>query len=484
MKRILVCLVVVLALVNVLTIAASAQPDERQRSVEQNLLPAVVIEGRAMPRYTIYERMQRFGVPGASVAVFRDGQFDWAEGYGVLRAGGSDSVHTSTRFQAASISKPVAATGALRLVEDGRLELDEDVNDYLRSWTVPDNEFTTEQHVTLRQLLSHTGGLTVHGFPGYARDETIPSTIEVLEGTGNTAAVVVDTIPGSIWRYSGGGYTVAQLVVSEVTDTSFAEYMREAVLLPLGMYESTFEQPLLANLADDAAAGHGWDGSLIPGDWHAYPEQAAAGLWTTPTDLMRFALAVAEAYRGESVAFLSQELAKQMLTPVVSDDYGLGFGVIGEGDEFRFGHGGANAGYRCIFAMYPGTGDGVVVMTNSDSGADLSSEILRAVSDVYGWPLARPDTIARASVDASILRRYAGTYEVQPGFTITIRPGDDRLHVESTRRHPPDIFPESETIFFGTDIHMRIRFDLDDSGAVTGLTILRGENEIAARKLK
>ncbi len=232
--------------------SAAAQSTDRQQAVENGLLPAVLIEGNETPRYNIFERMQRYDVPGISIAVINDGRFEWAEGYGVKRAGGTDSVHTSTHFQAASISKPVAAAGALRLVQEGRLLLDQDVNELLRTWAVPTNGFTAEQRVTLRRLLSHTAGATVHGFPGYARDEEIPSAVDVLDGRGNTAEVVFDTIPGSIWRYSGGGYTIAQLLVSDVARMPFAEYMREAVLLPLGMYESTFEQPLPSGFADDA----------------------------------------------------------------------------------------------------------------------------------------------------------------------------------------------------------------------------------------
>lgn len=462
--------------------AAADEVEKRKRAVEDGLLPAVIIEGRDTTRHTIYERMDRHIVPGVGIAVIRDGQLDWAEGYGVKRAGGADSVHATTRFQAASISKPVAAAGVLRLAEEGRVSLDADINEILRSWHVPENGFT--ERVTLRHLLSHTAGTTVHGFPGYARGEPIATTVEVLHGGGNTDPVIVDVEPGSLWRYSGGGYTIAQLAVSDVTGMPFQDYLREAVLLPLGMKESTFEQPLPARFADDAAVAHGWDGRPIPGDWHTYPEQAAAGLWTTPTDLARFAIGVARAFKGESDAWLSSEMAEAMLTPVLDGTYGLGFGVVGEGAELRFSHGGSNAGYRCFLALYPNTGDGVAVMTNADGGADLSAEILRAVSDVYGWPHNKPDVRVVTAVDPSLLEKYAGEYELAPGVRYTLIPDEGRLLVKGTRRHPQALYPETETVFFGDDIHLQVRFNVDDDGRVGSLSVLRGDNEMRAEKVK
>jgi CubicO group peptidase (beta-lactamase class C family) len=224
--------------------------------VEESLLPAVVVAGDSAPTFSIAARMEHYKVPGVSVAVIHDGKIEWAKGYGAREVGGTDSVTASTRFQAASISKPVAATAALRLVEEGRLELDANVNDALKSWRVPDNEFTAKQPVTLREILSHTAGLTVHGFPGYAVGEKVPSTVDVLDGKGNTDAVRVDTVPGAMWRYSGGGYTVAQLLVHDVTGEPFVAAMQRLVLDPLGMKQSTYEQPLPERLADSAAVAY------------------------------------------------------------------------------------------------------------------------------------------------------------------------------------------------------------------------------------
>lgn len=357
----------------------------RQRAVEQGLLPAVVVAGDPDPAGAIHERMKHYRVPGVSIAVINDGAVEWAKGYGVRRAGSVDPVVDSTIFQAGSLSKPVAATALLRLVEAGRLSLDGDVNGQLRSWRVPGNKFTAEHSVTLGEILSHSAGFTVSGFTGYAAGETVPTAVGVLKGQGNTEPVRVDMVPGTGFRYSGGGYTVAQVLLQDVTGERFEAAMQWLVLEPLGMVRSTFVQPLPMRLAKDAANAHGADGRRVKGRWHTYPEQAAAGLWTTPTDLARFALGIRAAYLGEQGAILEQATARKMLSGK-SGGYGLGVHVEGTGDSLRFSHSGANAGYRAFFVLYPETGDGVVVMTNSDNGDALGMEVVRAVARAYGWP--------------------------------------------------------------------------------------------------
>src|SRR5947199_1476359 len=237
-------------------------------------------------------QMRRRHIPGLSLAVIQDGKIIRAKGYGVAEQGGERWVTASTLFQAGSISKSVAALGALRLVEQGKLALDEDVNAKLNTWKVPENSFTREKKVTLRGILSHTAGLTVHGFPGYAVNGPVPSLVQVLDGAKptNTAPIRVDILPGSKWRYSGGGYTVMQQMIIELTGKPFPRFMEDAVLGPLGMNESTYEQPLPADKAKLTATGHSRDRSPIKGRWHIYPEMAAAGLWTTASDLARFAI--------------------------------------------------------------------------------------------------------------------------------------------------------------------------------------------------
>src|SRR5919108_1750591 len=291
--------------------------EARIARIESGLRFPVAIRGKTPPRMRLDQRMLVHKVPGVSIAVIDSFRIVWARGYGVREAGGSDSVTTETLFQAASISKPVAALAALRLVQEGVLDLDEDVNRKLKSWKIPESPFTATQPVTLRRLLSHSAGLTVHGFRGYAATEAVPTFLQIVNGeaAANSRAIRVDTFPGARWRYSGGGYTVMQQVLVDVSGKSFPELMRTKVLNPLGMTRSTYEQPLPPHLLGTAASGHRSDGTVVPGKWHTYPEMAAAGLWTTPTDLARYAIEIQLSRAGRSNKILSTAIVNEMLSP-------------------------------------------------------------------------------------------------------------------------------------------------------------------------
>lgn len=342
-----------------------------------------ITPGEPIPAAMLAEQMEQYKVPGVSIAVISNGDIEWAQGYGMADAEEQRPVTTETLFQAASISKPVAATAALKLVEQGWLDLDADVNGKLIHWQVPENEFTTQNKVTLRRLLNHSAGTTVWGFPGYASGETVPGTVAVLNGEGNTDPIVVYKEPGESWQYSGGGYTIVQLLLSDIMGKSFPEIMSEMVLQPVGMTNSTYEQPLPARWHIRAASGYRGDGTKVVGNWHTYPEMAAAGLWTTPTDLGRFALAIQRAYAGEAATILTQAMVQQMLTAGMNN-HGLGPGISEDG--LYFGHGGANEGFRCKFMAFTEGGKGIVVMTNSDNGGELAQEIIVSIAEGYGWP--------------------------------------------------------------------------------------------------
>jgi CubicO group peptidase (beta-lactamase class C family) len=375
------------------------------------LRPAVEIEGRPSQRWSLAERMAHYKVPGISVAIISGGKIVWAGGFGVKEAGTTDSVTPTTLFQAASISKPVAATGMLRLVSEGKVALDTNVNRYLKSWQVPDNKFTATEKVTLRRIASHSAGLTVHGFPGYAAGKPVPSVIQVLNGEkpANTGPVRVDTFPGAISRYSGGGTTLEQLIMTEVTGEAFPALMKRLVLDPAGMTSSTYEQPLPESRAAEAARGHRADGAMVPGRWHTYPEMAPAGLWTTPTDLAKWALAIAAARAGADTTLLPRAIVDQMLT-VQKGSFGIGPSVEGSGRAFRFGHGGANEGYRANLTYYPEAGVGIAVMTNSDVGDDLYAELQYAIAAEYDWPDFAPKRIRAVVRDSASLAQFVGVY--------------------------------------------------------------------------
>jgi CubicO group peptidase (beta-lactamase class C family)/predicted transcriptional regulator YdeE len=341
--------------------------------------------GTGPTQLSLAELMRLYNIPGLSVAIIENYKVVDAKGYGVIEAGSSTPVTTHTLYQAGSISKPVAATGALSLVEKGYLSLNEDVNAKLKTWKVPENDFTKTEKVTLRRIMSHTAGLTVHGFPGYDVDDSRPTLVQVLDGEkpANTAAVHVDTVPGTQWRYSGGGVTIEQLLMMDVTGKQFPTLMRELVLDKIGMSDSSYEQPLPAARAAMTAGGTAPDGTEIHGRWHIYPEMAAAGLWTTPTDLAKFAIEIALSKQGKSNRILSQKMTREMLTPVMND-VGLGF-FLDKDNPGQFGHGGDDDGFEALLTMNAETGNGIAVMANSNNGIALANHIIEGVVKEYGW---------------------------------------------------------------------------------------------------
>jgi CubicO group peptidase (beta-lactamase class C family) len=344
-----------------------------------------VASGKAPLQLSLTDLMRAYNVPGMSIAIIEQYKVVDARGYGVVDVVSKAPVTTHTLYQAGSISKPVAAAGALRLVEQGKLSLDENVNEKLKTWKVPENEFTKLQKVTLRRLMSHTAGLTVHGFPGYDVDDPIPSLVQVLNGEkpANTDPIRVDTVPGTLLRYSGGGVTIEQLLMMDVTGKAFPSLMRELVLDKIGMSESSYEQPPAAARAGLTAGGTKGDGTEVHRRWHVYPEMAAAGLWTTPTDLARFAIEIALSKQGKSNRILSQKITNEMLTPVM-DEAGLGF-FLDKNNPGQFGHNGADDGFQAVLTMNADTGNGVVIMVDSDNGTSLASHLVRRVAKEYGW---------------------------------------------------------------------------------------------------
>jgi len=437
--------------------------------VESALLPTFVIRGEPTPRASLADRMEALGVPGVSVAVLLDGEIAWARGYGFADLESGRPVTTRTLFQAASISKPVAALAALQLVQEGRVALDADVNRYLTSWRVPANAFTAEAPVTLRGLLTHRAGLSVSGFPGYGPAEAVPDSAGVLDGLGNTDPVRVVLPLGERWRYSGGGYTVMQQLVADLRGAPFPEVMRRRVLDPIGMVRSTYEQPIPPDRQDDVATGYRPDGTHVPGGWHTYPEQAAAGLWTTPSELALYAGEVQRASRGES-RVLGGVLAREMLTPD-PDDWGLGPGISEDGERFR--HGGSNQGFRSTFAAAIDGDDGVFVMTNSDAGSPLANQIAITVAEAYGWSGPRPAERVPVDLPADARERYVGTYVVaerEIEFEVEL---EERGLVLTWRGDRAVFWPSSDSTFFDVEDGREVRFSWEPDGVELTLGTLR-----------
>lgn len=377
--------------------------------IENGLLPAFRANNDTIV-YNITERMEHYKVPGVSMALVENGKIKWAKGYGIANTESGSRVDANTIFQAGSISKPVAALAALKLVEEGKMDLDKDVNAYLKDWKIPASKFTEVEKVTLRRLLTHTAGVTVHGFPGYQQTDTLPSITQVLNGVGNTSRIGVDTIPGSTWRYSGGGYTIMQKLVEEVSGRSMDAYLTN-ILEPMGMTNSTFEQPLPTERHATASAAYGTDGKIIDGLWHNYPEKAAAGLWTTPTDLAKYALEIQRILAGKQNGVLKKETVQMMLTKH-SNSWGLGPSLQWESDSLIFRHGGKNAGFTNEMVAFANRGNAIVVMTNADNGGKLIGEILRSVSHYYNWGISEQRVIDPIALPTEYLKEFVGTYKL------------------------------------------------------------------------
>ena len=346
--------------------------------------------------------LKQFNVPGVSVVVIQDFNVALAVAYGVADVETGTPVTTSTMFQAASISKPVAAMASLKAVQEGRFALDQDINTILKSWKLPEGELTRSTPVTPRMLMSHTSGMgDGFGFPGYAPSAPLPTVPQILDGVSpsNLRAVRLERLPFSGFEYSGGGVTMQQLVLADAVGKPFAQIAREWVLDPLGMSNSTFEQPLPASRQAQAARAHNRTGARMGDPWHVYPEQAAAGLWTTPTDLARFAIEVQLAVLGRSNRVLSPALAHEMITPVGVGPYAVGFGISKQGEGWYFGHGGSNWGFQCDLIAHRAKGYGAVIMTNGDAGGALLQQVRRMIQREYKWD----------ALDQPIPRRYGPT---------------------------------------------------------------------------
>jgi CubicO group peptidase (beta-lactamase class C family) len=374
--------------------------DERIQSVENGLLPAEgwgIVAGN-FPDITetmsLTDRMDYYHVPGVSIAVINDYEIEWAKGYGVLEAGGDEPVTPDTLFQAASNGKLLTAVAVMHYVEQGLLDLDEDVNNNLVSWKVPENEFTVQEKVTLRRLLSHTAGVTVPGFFGYPQGEDLPTNLQILDGEppANNDAIRVDTVPGTEWRYSSGGYQIVQQLLEDVVGKPFPEIMQETVLEPSGMTSGIYAVPLPEDLRDRAATAHNRLGRPAQVKWHELACMGAGGgLWTTTSDLARFAIEIMHTYAGESNQVISQDALNMMLIAESELDenihQGVGFVFWGEGRDFTLPSTGGNPpGFLSILIAFPERGQGAAIMTNGANGLDLGWEILNSLAVEYEWP--------------------------------------------------------------------------------------------------
>ncbi|MBC7890991.1 MAG: serine hydrolase [Sphingobacteriaceae bacterium] len=413
--------------------ARSQRPNPRIAEVENSLMPYVPVQG--LPGYNLLDRMKYHRVPGLSIAVIRDYKIDWAKAYGLADTTKRIPVTTETMFSAGSISKLVAAVAALKLAEEGKLDLDKPINESLKSWKLAENDFTRTTPVTLRMLLSHRGGTSQSAYFGFTPDRNpLPSVVDILSGKPGTESrpVVVNSEPNGEFRYSGGGYLVAQQAMVDVTGQDFVAFTDQAIFQPLGMTSTTFAQPLPERFARQASWAYS-SNAWFKGMPYVYPQQAPAGLYATPSDLARLLIDLQNSYRGKK-GLLSAATVRAMVTPQarVSDGFyreGIGLGTFllqqtknAEDRGVYFGHNGVNAGFLADAWGSVTGGNGVVIMLNDDGGAsELSKEIRRAVAKVYGWTDFLPKPLVTRALPDSLLDAYVGRYQRGADEVLTFR---------------------------------------------------------------
>lgn len=468
-----------------LSISSYAQTnDAKIKEVENNLEQGVQITGT--PHHKIMDRMAFYHVKGLSVAVIKDHKLLWAKAYGFADDSLKIPATVDTRFQAASVSKSLNAVGVLKLVQQKKLDLYADINTNLKSWKFPYDSLSKGKKINTANLLSHTAGLTVHGFGGYVPGDSLPSIPQILDGQkpANSKPVRSMYEPGKKYEYSGGGVTISQLELMDITQKPYADYMSKEVLLPLGMSNSSYQQPSAVKAAL-LAHGYNYDAKEIKGSYHIYPEQAAAGLWTKPTDLAKYIIEMQNAYEGRSSKVLKQETVKLMFTPYQNKNYALGVFIDSLKGTAYFQHSGANEGFRSQYYGSLQGGNGVVVMVNSDNG-NIIPEIVNSVSKAYGFN-GLYTAVVKPSIDVPVttMQKYLGEYQIGPKFTLTITQEGNNLYARGTGQEAFKLYAKSETVFFPLEFNAEIEFQKDDAGAIKQLTVsMPGAPNQIAKKIK
>ena len=444
----------------------------RIAQVEQNLGSHYMIKGQAP--FTLKERMAHYHINGLSIAVIHNYHIDWARGYGWADSTQQRPVTVHTLFQAASISKSLNGVGVVLLAQEGKLDLYTDIDKYLTGWKFPYDSLSKGKKITVANLLSHTAGLTIHGFPGYTQGETLPTLEQILDGKppANTQAVRSMYEPGLKSEYSGGGITITQLIVQDITHEPYDRYMQEKVLDPLGMLESFYTQPAPASKASLLASAYDVNGKEVNGKYHVYPEEAAAGLWTNPSDLARYIIGTQLSYEGKTAKVLNQEYTKLRLTPYIDQSAALGVFINKTAAGSYFQHGGANEGFRSQYYGSIEGGEGVVVMVNSDNGAILS-EVVNSVATVYGWKdFYKPEYKTFVTIPPDQLQAFTGRYKLRGprDLALDCRVDAGNLVIRQLWNGVQSTFyPESDSSFFSMDWGFGIKASKAADGSVAYL---------------
>lgn len=456
----------------------------RLQQVENSLMPYGPVKGFA--GWNIHERMKYYQVPGVSIAVINNYQLAWAKGYGLADTLTNTPVTPQTMFSAGSVSKLVNAIAALALVQNGKLDLDKPINNYLQSWKIEENEFTAKTPVTLRMLLSHTAGTSQSAYFGFTPDKKIlPAVPEILKGmpVAESRAVVVNSEPLKEFRYSGGGSMIAQMAIMDVTGKGYANFTDEIIFRNLGLKNTTFAQPLPEKYARQASWAYS-DNSWFQGMPYVYPQQAAAGLYSTPSDLAQIIIELQNAYRGKG-KILTQKSATHMLHPQVTvstgfykEQMGIGPFLLQRNDNtadkgIYFEHTGVNAGFMAFAIGNLTEGYGAVIMMNKDGNADaLGKEIRRSIARVYGWHNFLPGEFTPVPVAEHELTAFEGRYRKGADEVISFRKEKNWLVQSFNGSRDIYCFPAGKDTFMLTDYFMKGIFIRDKANKIQGFQVL------------
>jgi CubicO group peptidase (beta-lactamase class C family) len=485
----LICFVALMAIVNISCAQAQQNSvydkatEDTIKLVENGLSGSVQIQD-SVNTWNIEDRMKAKGIYGLSIAVIHNYKIAWVKAYGMADKDAKTPVTPQTLFQAASISKSLNSVGVLKLAQDKKIDLYTDINAYLKSWQFPYDTVSHGKKITVANLLSHTAGLTVHGFAGYEPGDSIPTLQQIFDGNrpANSAAIRSMFEPGLRSEYSGGGTTISQQIVMDVTGKPYATYMQQNVLDPLGMTMSSYMQPAAKEKEKYLSTGYRGSGEVVKGNYHIYPEQAAAGLWTNPTDLAKYIIETQLSLQGKSNKVLNKEMTKLRLTPHIDSNAAFGVFIITKGGEKYFSHGGANEGFRSQYYGSFDEGNGVVVMVNSDNGSILE-EVINSVASVYKWKDFYSPTIKKAiAVTPDMVNAYTGKYVLLKD-TVTISFNEKPMLTVSNGENY-HIYFSTEQDFFSPELPFDLRFEKDANGKVTNIYFKNNGGEFRAKRME
>ena len=465
----------------------------RIREVENNLITYVPVKG--FKGWNILDRMKYYKVPGVSRAVIKDYKIDWAKGYGLADTNQKTQVTTETMFSAGSISKFLMAVTALKMVENEQIDLEKPINNYLTSWKITENDFTKKVPITLRMLLSHSAGTSQSSYFGFTPTQPLPNIVEILSGAkiSETRPVIVNSEPNKEFRYSGGGSMIAQLALMDVSKQSFSALTQQILFDKLGMKNSTFEQPLPAKFIKQSSWAYS-DASWFKGMPYVYPQQAAAGLYTTPTDLAKFFIDVQKSYIGNG-KILSQATTTEMLSAqhkvsdgAYNEQIGIGPFLIQRADNtdpngVYFEFTGVNAGFLAYGIASITNGNGVMIMLNSgDDVNGLGKEIRRAVAKVYNWTNFLPTDLNPINLPDTTLDKYVGRYRMGIDEVLYLRKEKNYLVENINEGRDIYCFPVAKDTIVFTDYNIKAGFKLNDKGEVMSLQNIYQEKPMLKMK--